>query len=198
MGHTRVSQIPKSASEIVAATLGEAEQSRARRSFLAGVALLVTFGGCEQSRPAGNGSASPTHHDGPASIAPASARIGGDGIAEYRKTIAQFLAEARGAATLFAENPTLFEAEKKDRLIKSLHGRLREVPPGFDRTGRVARGLEEIMRAVGRGPLWIEHAGDLHFREETRGAKRIGLEKLPHLAQEIRTLADEVEALIGK
>jgi hypothetical protein len=139
-----------------------------------------------------------THQTEPPPIAVTRASTGGDGIAAYRKAIARFLAEARGAARLFEENPTLFEAGKKDRLIKSLHVRLPPAPPGFDKTGRVARGLEEITRAVGRGPMWIEHAEDLHFRDETLAAKKIGTEKLPQLAREIRKLADEVEALVGE
>jgi hypothetical protein len=165
------------------------------------VALLAAVGGCERPQPPESGlvpSLPAAHQEGPVRDIAASPKTSDNRVGEFRKAVAQYLAEARGAAKLLAANPTLFEAGKKDRLIKSLHGRLPAVPPEIDTSGRVARAMEEIMRAVGRGPMWIEHGEDLHYREETRSAKKIGTEKLPQLAEKVGKLADEVESLVGQ
>src|SRR5262245_34986941 len=111
--------------------LAERDPKRARPSPVAHmtvvVVLLVAAGGCERSQPLESGlvqSSPATHLDGPVRNVAVSTKASDNRVGEFRGAVAQYLTEAREAATLFAANPTLFEAGKKDRLIKSLHARL--------------------------------------------------------------------------
>ncbi|MBN9521937.1 hypothetical protein J0H58_26045 [bacterium] len=118
-------------------------------------------------------------------------------VVAFREKVAVYLTEARAGAKLLSLDLTVERARAKSAQMTDLYTHLPDVPPEVDTSGEVAGRLKNIHGAFTAARMMAESRAELGRLGSLEGIKKAD-ESLAKVAADVRTMADEIEARVGR